>query len=139
MSNRPENFYSDYNIFLSEVTKEMKNKKTLSATWLQGINIVLGAGALSSIMSIGLAANIGKSSSNTRSLTTGYALKKKLNALMQQFNIGKEKLTEKEERERIEKARLLYHEFLITLDGDNQKQEIDALFDDLVNGNEILY
>lgn len=139
MTRRPAGFDTDFEVFLNEVTKEMNKRNTLSLNWLQGINIVLGAGTLSQIMSESLNVELPFEKHGTSTLTTGYAIRNTLDKVLKKFKGGKSSFSAEQEGERIEKARLLFYEYFITLDDDAKQEKLDELFEDLVSGEEILY
>ena len=85
MTRRPSGFDTDFEVFLNEVTKEMNKRKELSLNWLQGINIVLGAGTLSHIMSNSLKADLPFEQYGTHTLTTGYAIRNTLDKVLKKF------------------------------------------------------
>jgi hypothetical protein len=141
MNTHPKKFYSDFQIFLREVTREMIVQKTLSANWLQGIRDTMGASSLYAILTVATKIPIIGSiiSSASPSLTVGATLHQKTAEIIQEFENDNAWRTKINENERIEKARLLYNEFLTMSNEVNRRQAIDELFEDLVNGNEILY
>ena len=139
MTRRPAGFYDDFEVFLKEVTREMNKRNMVSFNWLQGINIVMGAGTLSHIMSDSLKADLPFEKYGTNTLTTGYAIRSTLDKVLRKFKGKKSNFSAEQESERIEKARLLFYEYFITLDDAIKKEKLNELFEDLVTGEEILY
>ena len=136
MIRRPSGFDTDFEVFLNEVTKEMNKRKKLSFNWLQGINIVLGAGH---IMSDSLKVDLPFEKHGTSTLTTGYAIRNTLDKVLKKFKGKTSNFSAEQESERIEKARLLFYEYFITLDDNAKQEKLNELFEDLVSGEEILY
>jgi hypothetical protein len=143
MNKRPMDFYSDFNIFLSVVTSQMLEQKSLTVNWLNGVHRIMGTFMASLLL--GVVAKISGEFigevplPSDKSLTTGIASRNQVTSLIQKLKNAEPKLTSKEEDERIEKARLIYKGYITFLDGAQRNQGIDELFDDLVNGDEILY
>ncbi len=139
MGKNSSGFYTDFEVFLYDSTKLMYQNKTLSDNWLKSIGKTMGYGFLAQLLSTSLKYELPFNPKEISSVSIGHAMTKTIGDLISKIIRGKVDFSEEQEMDRLEKAKLLFYEYQITL-SDKQKEEmIDELCDDLVSGEDILY
>lgn len=136
MKKRPNKFYTDFEFFIAEVTKELCRQERLSSSWLRAIGAVLGVHVLAKILLNDLKVSMPIVMPGIASISTGYKIQAAVEKSIEQYNRDATKYNEEEERQRIKKAQVIFHEL-----ARNQFNEdrIELLFDDFLSEEEIIY
>jgi len=142
---RSDTFYSDFDVFIKDVTQELGKKGNLSANWIKGVSVVVGIGTLLPILVplitglLGLTgmAAIGLGAGR---IAGGILSSSALISLLKKLPKSNKGFSEVQESERIKKAEIIFNEILADKNElTDYRSEIDKLADDLINGREIIY
>lgn len=132
MKKHPAKFYSNFEYFITEVTKEMDKQDRITSAWLKAIGAVLGTHFLARLLVQDLKASMPIIIPMIGALSTGYTLQSELQKSIESYKKNKSTFNEPEEKQRLKKAQIIYQE-------QATKEDIDGLYQDLVAGEEILF
>lgn len=136
MKKRPIKFYTDFEFFIAEVTKELCVQEKLSSSWLRAIGTVLGVHVLAKILLNDLKVSLPIVMPGIASISTGYKIQAVLEKSIEKYNREAIKYSEAEERQRIKKAQVIFRELA---DNPINEDRLELLFDDFISEQEIIY
>jgi len=136
LKKHPVKFYTDYELFISEVTKELQRQGKLGSAWLKAVGAVLGLHVLAKLLLNDLKITMPIVLPGIGAISTGYKMQAAIEKSIEQLRRDNAKYDENEEKQRLRKAQIIFQE----LSGNQDMEDkIDLLFEDFVSEEEIIY
>lgn|GEM_PF-5495137 len=136
MKKRQSKFYSDFEFFITEVTKELNIQGNLSSSWLKAIGSVLGIHVLAKILVNELQISMPALLLGIGSISTGYKIQEAIKSSVEKYNKRATKFSEEDEKRRLKKAQIIFQELARNK---HNEDRIELLFEDFVSEEEIIY
>lgn len=136
MKKRPNKFYTDFEFFIAEVTKELNKQGNLSSAWLSSIGSVLGIHVLAKILVNELQISMPSLLPKIGSISTGYKIQEAIKSSVEKYNKRASKFSEEDEKRRLKKAQIIFQELARNK---HNEDRIELLFEDFVSEEEIIY
>ena len=129
MKKRQSKFYSDFEFFITEVTKELNIQGNLSSSWLKAIGSVLGIHVLAKILVNELQISMPALLLGIGSISTGYKIQEAIKSSVEKYNKRATKFSEEDEKRRLKKAQIIFQELARNK---HNEDRIELLFEDFV-------
>jgi len=136
LKKRQSKFYSDFEFFITEVTKELNIQGNLSSSWLKAIGSVLGIHVLAKILVNELQISMPALLLGIGSISTGYKIQEAIKSSVEKYNKRATKFSEEDEKRRLKKAQIIFQELARNK---HNEDRIELLFEDFVSEEEIIY